>query len=115
MRAAFAPPEDAFDQALYLLTRERADRAQPLLERVIESSRASGKEVLLTRALCVLGESLVQRGCAAEGTKHLNEALALSASVRGVDYERRCASTLLARIASDSPVPRGPERPPNEV
>jgi hypothetical protein len=67
----------AFDEALRLLDQRHGEQAEGLLELVVRASRTSGDGILRTRALCVLGEWLLDQGRSAAGRERLLEALAI--------------------------------------
>jgi hypothetical protein len=67
--------ERAFDQALRLVEQNEGAQAEALLELVIRNTRTRGDGVLLTKALCVLGEWLLEQGRREEGRERLIEAL----------------------------------------
>jgi hypothetical protein len=92
-------PEQDFDKALFLLSEDESGRGEGLLRAVISATRTSGDAVLLTRALCVLGEWLIEQSHQGKAKTLLRETLATPVADEDlVAYERRRAKRLLAEL-----------------
>ncbi len=101
----------ALDEALRLLEQKHGTQAEALLELVISATRVNGDDVLRTRALCVLGEWLLEQDRRAEGREWLIEALAIEvADAERVAAERERARELLT--VRDRREPSEDERAP---
>jgi hypothetical protein len=89
----------AYDEALRLLDQGQGTQAEALLELVVRATSAGGDNVLRTRALCVLGEWLLERDRTDEGRRRLSEALAVEVpDPERVAAERERARELLRNV-----------------
>jgi hypothetical protein len=89
----------AFDEALRLLEQKHGEQAEGLLELVVRATQATGDGILRTRALCVLGEWLLEQGRRDEGRERLREAVATKvAPAEQVAAERERARALLKNV-----------------
>jgi hypothetical protein len=96
-------PEQAFDKALCLLDRGEGEKAEALLELVITAARTSSEQVLLARALCVLGEWLHEQGRADDARQRLVEVLAVQVEEADlIAYEQSRARDILSSERPES-------------
>ena len=99
MLGELSQPEQAFDEALYLLDHDEGEKAEALLTLVIQSARAAQERALLARALCVLGEWLYEQGRTTEARPILAEVLHVEvAEPDTIAYEQRRARTILEKL-----------------
>jgi ribosomal protein S18 acetylase RimI-like enzyme len=97
---ALTDPEQAFDEAIRLLDRGEAAKAEALLELVIGAARACGERTLLARASCVLGEWLEGQGRTAAARARLQEVLEVEVEEADlIAYEQARAREILGRQA----------------
>ena len=103
MTGELSQPEQAFDKALYLLDQDEGNKAEALLELVIQSARVTEEHTLLARALCVLGEWLHEQGRTTEARPLLTEVLQVEvATPDAIAYEQRRARSILVSTDLDS-------------
>jgi hypothetical protein len=97
MTGQLSNPEQAFDKAIYLLDRGEGEKAEALLELVIRAARTSKEQVLLARALCVLGEWLHEQGRSADARLRLAEVLQVEVEETDlIAYEQSRARSILS-------------------
>ena len=89
-----------FQKALLLLDRGDLVRGEEVLRSALEKARDSGDATTEGRALCCLGDLLVQQGRNEEAQGHLSAMLALPVTDDVLDCERNEAARLLDEIGS---------------